>query len=851
MTPAVPPTVNLDTCASEPIHIPGRIQSFGALVALNSDWLIAHVSDNCATFLGWDKQPRPGDALTDYVSPDAIAVMRRKLEMMVTPGSVERVFGMTVADHGPRFDLALHVSGRTVVCEFEHHEAGDYEHHVALLRPMMARLEQLRDPGALCDAAARQVKALLGFDRVMVYRFEPDDSGEVFAEAREPELEGFFGLHYPASDIPPQARALYLRNILRLIADVDDPTVVIQPTLSPAGVPLDLSLSTLRSVSPIHIEYLRNMGVTASLSISIIVRGKLWGLFACHHYSGPHVLPYSLRSAAELFAQLFALQLDQVLSDEVRLQVQRGQALHDRLMVQLAESASLIEHFDTMIALVGDVIAHDGASAFIDGQYIARGSAPDFLQFKDVLPLFNSGATSSVVSSSALGEAVPGASRFGRIAAGALAIPVSRRPRDYIVFWRRERKQTVTWAGKPHKHAEVGPNGIRLTPRKSFEAWQEVVDGKSLPWSEDELRAAESLRITLLEVILRITDAAMAERARAQEQQELLIAELNHRVRNILNLIRGLISQSRHESTDIATFTDTIGGRIGALALAHDSITRENWAPSSIAELIAIEAKAYLNDKAGRIQVNGDDALVAPEAFSVLALVLHELMTNSVKYGAMCDHHGRVEIDLARNALGDLTIAWRENGGPPVKAPKRRGFGSLIVERSIPHELQGKADVRYQLAGLEADFTLPARHIRDCTAASRTAPVIPAPPSSGADPPRRVLLVEDNMIIALDTEENLIALGVEEVLMAGSNDAALAIIENGVPEFALLDFNLGGETSEPTARALDQRGVPFAFATGYGEVESMIGKYAHNPAVLQKPYSKDDLARVVRAPEIA
>ena len=157
--------------------------------------------------------------------------------------------------------------------------------------------------------AARQLKALLGFDRVMVYRFHSDDTGEVFAEAREMRLESFFGLHYPASDIPPQARKLYLTNILRIISDVADPTVAIAPAVSPAGIPLDLSLGTLRSVSPIHIEYLRNMGVTASMSISIVVRGKLWGLFACHHYSGARVLPYALRAVAELYAQLFGSSL--------------------------------------------------------------------------------------------------------------------------------------------------------------------------------------------------------------------------------------------------------------------------------------------------------------------------------------------------------------------------------------------------------------------------------------------------------------------------------------------------------------------------------------------------------------
>ena len=367
-----------------------------------------------------------------------------------------------------------------------------------------------------------------------------------------------------------------------------------------------------------------------------------------------------------------------------------------------------------------------------------------------------------------------------------------------------------------------------------------MVEGTCLPWFDEEIRAAEALRLTLLEVILRMTDTAMAERARSQEQQELLIAELNHRVRNILNLIRGLISQSRHDARDIASFTETVDGRINALALAHDAITRENWAPSSLSELVQTEAKAYLSDKAQRLVVEGDDALIAPEAFSVLALVIHELLTNSVKYGSLCDSRGQVRIALARGDAGDLAIAWRESGGPPVQTPTRRGFGSLIVERSIPHELKGSAAVRFAPGGLEADFVVPARYVSTAIARAQALPPVGASvPASHGRVPHRVLLVEDNMIIALDTEENLLALGVIEVTLAGSNDAALASIDGATPDFALLDFNLGGETSEPTARALDSRGVPFAFATGYGEVDGMTAGYRHSVGVVQKPYCPD------------
>lgn len=206
------------------------------------------------------------------------------------------------------------------------------------------------------------------------------------------------------------------------------------------------------------------------------------------------------------------------------------------------------------------------------------------------------------------------------------------------------------------KPAAPGPNGVRLTPRKSFEAWCETVHGRSLAWSDIEMQTAEALRITLIEVILRLTDAAEKEHKGAQERQELLIAELNHRVRNILNLIRGVVTQSRPEDRADSTFAATVGDRIQALARAHDQITSSNWGLGSLRDLVMLEAAAYLGPKAGRVVLDGADVLLEPQAFLTLALVVHEMMTNSAKYGALCDSLGRVDVRWERDALDHLVI---------------------------------------------------------------------------------------------------------------------------------------------------------------------------------------------------
>ncbi|MCU0947183.1 MAG: response regulator, partial [Porphyrobacter sp.] len=384
-------------------------------------------------------------------------------------------------------------------------------------------------------------------------------------------------------------------------------------------------------------------------------------------------------------------------------------------------------------------------------------------------------------------------------------------------------------------------------------AWREIVRGRSAEWSEEECDFAERLRRTLIEVILRMSEEVMRERQRAAEQQDLLIAELNHRVRNILGLIRGLVAQSQHDAMSVAGFAAIIGGRISALASAHDNITRENWSPAPLSLLIESEFAAYLGEDRSRLKITGDDALIRPEAFTVTALVMHELVTNSAKYGSLSARAGMVTIDLSRSAFGDLVIRWREAGGPPVTPPQRQGFGSTIIERSIPHELQGEAAMRFRLTGLEADFLIPRRFLADAALASPTArersgtPARTIADTRAAPPgqrPERVLVVEDSMIIALDTEENLKRLGVATVQVESSVAGALQAIAESPPDFAIIDFNLGSESSAPVAAALRARGVPFLLATGYAESASEMEMLGAD-GVLRKPYGRSELERAL------
>ncbi len=844
--------IDLTNCDREPIHILGHVQSFGCLIAVSSDWLIRQASVNVSDHLGLQADELIGSPLNRYLTAECINTVRTRLQL-VSKGddTVDRVFGLTVLPDDPRrFDVTLYRSGQSIVLEFQPENENGPSDQLSVVRPMVDRIQAERDIPSLCQTASRHVRALTGFDRVMVYKFHPDDSGEVIAESVVAGKEPFLGLRYPSTDIPKQARELYRRNFLRIISDVDDRVAPIIPEMPVDRGPLDLSLSTIRAVSPIHLEYLRNMGVKASLSISILKRGKLWGLFACHHDS-PKILGFNVRAAAELFAQMFSFVLEQVESDTEQIEATKARVLHDQLMGQLAEGEGLWENFEMIADALKSVINCDGVAIWAENQFKKTGFTPSEEEFRGLARHLNTQPTSQIYATENIAESYPAAEQFQDRAAGLLALPISRNPRDYIVLFRREIRKEVSWAGNPEKPVTLGPNGARLTPRKSFETWKQVVEGTSQTWSPGEISAAESLRITLLEVVLRISDAASRDRLQSQERQDLLIAELNHRVRNILNLIRGLVSQSRSEARTVSEFTNIVGGRIHALGRAHDQLTQENWEPASLRELIQTEVEAYLGEKADRVSISGPEVLVEPAAFTTMALVLHELTTNSAKYGSLSDSGGLISIVLEEGADGALHLHWRESGGPPVKAPTRRGFGSTVIERSIPYELKGDARIRYELTGFEADFMIPARVVTfsDAVITGQVSGSFGAQASDDAgvteDYSGRALVLEDNMIIALDAEDLLREVGFTDVLTVSTVDEALSQLDNSEFQFALLDVNLGHETSERAAQKVVELGLPFAFATGYGDAAALTRKF-NDPVVLQKPFDMESLKGALR-----
>ncbi|MDQ6647797.1 MAG: GAF domain-containing protein, partial [Pseudomonadota bacterium] len=810
-TSAAPYAVDLTNCDREPIHHINAIQPVGFLVAVSSDWLVLHVSANTPDFLARPFEALLDIPLRDILRPDALHLIHNQLAVLSGPDGVEHSFAVQLQDDGPLYDLAIYRTGQLVVIEAEPSQAAGTVKASAMVRTMLARMKGQADP---MREAARLMQVLTGFDRVMIYRFHPDGSGEVIAERARRGLEPYLGLRYPASDIPQQARALLIRNPVRMLVDVNAEPSALVPSQNAFSAPLDLSMSTLRAHSTMCILYLQNMGVGATLTVSLVRDGRLWGMISCHHMAARH-LGFEERATAELFGEIMSLLIEKRERADVSAYEAHIQQRRQQLIVRVIERGSDLYSVPELAAHLADLVPCGGFAIYADGGVTRKGQTPTASACATLRGFLDEQPAGQIFATAELGRLFAPAQAYVEQAAGILVLPISRTTRDYLVFFRPEQAFTVTWAGRPGKQSVASPDGPRLLPRKSFDAWRETVRGHSEQWTPAELAAAEMMRVTLLEIALQQAGKAETENQEMAQKQELLIAELNHRVRNILGLIRSLVTQSRLSAQDVDTFAAILGDRIHALARAHDQITARNWGPSSLASLLKTEAAAYLGEGAPRVSFDGPITMLTPQAFQTMALVIHELMTNAAKHGALASGQGHVAITWRLDEAGDLILHWHETGGTPVVTPTRRGFGSTIIHRSIPHELGGEATLDYAPEGLCARFVIPAAH-----AVRSNEPALALVESDEADADARltgtVLLVEDNMIIALESEDLLLTLGAESVLVASTVAEALRLVEMETPTFALLDINLGTEMSWPVALRLRELGVRYAFATGYG-----------------------------------
>lgn len=832
-------------CDRTPIQFSGAIQPHGFLIACSMPgWIVRHVSVNLAEFLGIPVEGMLGKSL-DGLLPEELmhSLGNAATTVMMEPGSQQRIAESQLGLQQVRCDVCVYRNGGLLHIEIEPNEANPLRGHdpLALAQGMVTRLAGTTDLEEFYDRAVQQVRAMTGFDRVMIYRFLHDGSGKVIAESRRSGMESYLGLHYPASDIPTPARELYRRNRLRCIEDARYEPVPITPGFDEQGRPLDLGQTGLRSVAPVHLEYLRNMRVGASMSVSVLCDGKLWGLIACHHRNARRV-PMDMRSAADLFGMFFSMQVAVREGERDRDYEARARILHEELLAALGRDANPVDALARRLGTLRRLLPCDGVGAWIGGRWIGEGTTPPVEAIPALAQALAVKGTRQVFATHVLSDLLPDARVWAHRCSGVMALPVSTTPGDYLMLFRRELPQTITWAGDPNAPFQTDAETGKLSPRQSFEAWKQDVRGQSSAWSEAELRVGERLRVALLEYVLRSAEANSEEQRLSGERQGLLIAELNHRVKNLLALMQSLVMSSHDSAANLHEFVENLEGRIRALAFAHDQITPRSNSQTRLRALLESELMPYRHGQR-RIELEGPPVALDNRSGPALALVLHEMATNAVKYGALSVDAGHLRVGWSIDEAGCCHIDWTELGGPEVSPPEHEGFGSTLIRRSIPFELRGEAVVEYRPEGVHARFTLPCEHVRVDEVEDVAAEAAQAAGRKLAGAPV-LLLVEDNMLIALDTEHVLQRLGAAQVEVAGNVQEALEVLQHVKVDAAVLDVNLGDETSVAIADALSRQGIPFVFATGYHD-RAMIPRDHADVPVIRKPYTPDSLAESI------
>ncbi|WP_191061140.1 histidine kinase dimerization/phosphoacceptor domain -containing protein [Geminicoccus harenae] len=701
--------LDVTSCEREPIRIPGAIQPHGVLLAVDPEQLVVRQAAGEPGSLGVAAGGLPlGRQLEEWSTP--LAALVRQFQANRAPGG----FQGSLSEAGRPVDVTVHGGkGRVLLIELE---PGDPERAgaaacLAEVEEATGAFERAHDNEELLHQAAVLFRRITGFDRVMVYRFLEDNSGQVVAEDQAPGLHSFLDHRFPASDIPSQARDLYVRNTVRVIPDVTyRPLPLERAPGEPDDGPLDLSDCVLRSVSPIHLRYLENMGVAASASISIVAGDVLWGLIACHHMT-PRRLPYEVRAMCRVLARVLSRQIGAQADAAIHRQRIRLRAMEDDLLGRLAREDGFEDGLERHATAFTQLISADGMAICRGGRVEIHGDCPEPHQVEAIRDWLLAAEMVQPFATETLPERFAAASEFVATGAGLLSIVLNRADGLAILWFRREQLQVVKWGGNPHQAMTVDAASGQLTPRASFELWQETVRGRARAWSRAEIETAGRLRIRLVELrqgkqlgilngqlhgMIQDKEKLLAEQANLLTQKDLLLHEVNHRVQNSLQLVSSFLSLQMRGSQDphVLAQLEEARRRLHAVALVHRRLYQTEQVQSVemgryLDELRQDLVSSFGPEWAEQLQVRSDTISVPTDQAVSLGLIVTELVVNSAKY-AYQGKVGPIIVQLRELAGRAITLTVADRGvGEAVSSGT--GFGLRMVQ-ALCAQWQGSID---------------------------------------------------------------------------------------------------------------------------------------------------------------
>jgi two-component system, chemotaxis family, sensor kinase Cph1 len=583
--------VKLEDCSEDAIYAPGYIQPYGMILVLQESSLnILQLSQNVEAFFGIPTDSLLGKPLHHLFSETQVQSIRALLqkEALECCHTFQLRTKLGIAQTGQQkrqtFRSTLHYTTKALILELEPLLPTESNSMLQMHHGLQSAILKLRSANTLIEMAqllATEIKAMTGLDRVMIYRFEEDDHGVVVAEAKADHLESYLGLHYPATDISAPARTLFHRNWVRHIPDVNHLAVPLlsDPNFSP-DVPTDLSDCILRGVSPCHVEYLQNMGVAGSLTISLISDKRLWGLIACHHYS-PRLVDYETRRTCELLGQIASIELVHQQNREESHYRTQVKAIQNKLQQTLLKKPNFIQQVLTSDGIdLLNLVHAEGVAICMDQHITLTGQTPSLEAVQALLGWLSQHRQREIYVTNCLARFYPLADALKDTASGVLAISIVLHQKSYHLLWfRPEQIHTVNWAGSPEDVVEIDELGnLKLCPRQSFSLWQETVKGTSQPWQPAEIEAAQMMRNTLMLAVLEFSQAALEEAAEraaiANRAKSQFLAKMSHELRTPLNAILGFTQiitrdpATPHELQDYLGIINRSGEHL--LALIND-----------------------------------------------------------------------------------------------------------------------------------------------------------------------------------------------------------------------------------------------------------------------------------------